>query len=251
MRLEPGLDARHLLVIGAGPGVGAAVARRFGREGFRATLVSRGEGLDVLAAGLRAEGVEVSQLLADVEDLDGFRSILRGLYSRQDAPAVLVYNASMLVPDGILTSTPEHLHEAYDVDVVGAIAAAQIAAPVLRAAGSGTILFTGGGFADFPLPAFATISLGKAALRAAATLLAAELGGDGVHAASVTIAGQVASGTAFDPDDIAELFWSAHSEGPDRWVAEYRFEAPPDEAHSASNGAWRAPPSARRGSSAL
>jgi NAD(P)-dependent dehydrogenase (short-subunit alcohol dehydrogenase family) len=225
MRPDSRVDPRHLLLIGAGPGVGAAVARRFGREGFRATLVSRGDRLDEIAAALREEGVRVSQLALDVRGLeDGYRSTLRALYGAPDAPAVLVYNASLLVPDGILTATVEHLREAYDVDVVGAVVAAQIAAPVLRAAGSGTILFTGGGFADYPVPAFATISMGKAALRAAATLVAAEVGAHGVHAASITIAGEVAPGTAFDPDDIAELFWTAHADGPDEWLAEYRFE---------------------------
>jgi NAD(P)-dependent dehydrogenase (short-subunit alcohol dehydrogenase family) len=223
MTPESRLDAQHLLLIGAGPGVGAAVARRFGREGFRATLTSRGEGSDV-AAGLREEGMSVSPLVSDVGDLDGYRATLSALYGASDAPGVLIYNASALVPDGILTSTVDHLRETYDVDVIGGVVAAQIAAPVMRAAGSGTILFTGGGFADYPVPAFATISLGKAALRAAATLLAAEVGGDGVHAASITIAGQVAPGTAFDPSNIAELFWTAHTDGPAEWLAEYRFE---------------------------
>jgi short-subunit dehydrogenase len=229
MNSDSRVDPRHLLLIGAGPGVGAAVARRFGREGFRATLISRGEGLDEVAAGLRDEGMSVSPIAADVAELEGgYTRTLRALYDAQGAPAVLVYNASLLAPDGILSSTVRYLRGAYDVDVIGAVVAAQIAAPVLRAAGSGTILFTGGGFADHPLPAFATISMGKAALRAAATLLAADLGGDGVHAASVTIVGQVAAGTAFDPNNIAELFWTAHTDGPERWLAEYRFEPPED-----------------------
>jgi NAD(P)-dependent dehydrogenase (short-subunit alcohol dehydrogenase family) len=227
------LDPHHLLLIGAGPGVGAAVARRFGREAFRATLISRGEGLDAVAAGLRDEGMDVSQFVLDVADLlNGYRTTLRALYEAPGAPAVLVYNASLLVPDRILTSTVEHLREAHDVDVIGAVVAAQIAAPVMRAAGSGTILFTGGGFADYPVPALATISMGKAALRAAATLVAAEVAGDGVHAASITIAGQVAPGTAFDPHNIAELFWTAHTHGPDEWSAEYRFEPTEEETSS-------------------
>jgi NAD(P)-dependent dehydrogenase (short-subunit alcohol dehydrogenase family) len=221
---DSAVDPEHLLLIGAGPGVGAAIARRFGREGFRATLISRSEGLDATAAGLRDEGMNVSPVVSDVADLDGYRATLRTLYEAPDAPGVLVYNASMLVPDGILTSTVEHLREANDIDVIGAVVAAQVAAPVLRAAGAGTILFTGGGFADNPLPPFATISMGKAALRVAATLVAAEVGGDGVHAASVTIVGQVAPGTAFDPNNIAELFWTAHTHGRDAWLVEYRFE---------------------------
>jgi NAD(P)-dependent dehydrogenase (short-subunit alcohol dehydrogenase family) len=228
--MTPGstVDPKHLLLIGAGPGVGAGIARRFGREGFRATLISRSEGLDATAASLRDEGMDVSPLVSDVADLEGYSATLRTLYKAPDAPGVLVYNASMLVPDGILTSTVEHLREANDIDVIGAIVAAQVAAPVLRAAGSGTILFTGGGFADNPLPPFATISMGKSALRAAATLVAAEVGGDGVHAASVTIVGQVAPGTAFDPNNIAELFWTAHTDGPDDWLVEYRFEPTQD-----------------------
>jgi NAD(P)-dependent dehydrogenase (short-subunit alcohol dehydrogenase family) len=235
------VDPQHLLLIGAGPGVGAAIARRFGREGFRATLISRGEGLDATAASLRDEGMDVSPLVSDVEDLEGYRATLRTLYEAPDAPGVLVYNASMLVPDGILTSTVEHLREAHDIDVIGAVVAAQIAAPVLRAAGSGTILFTGGGFADNPLTAFATISMGKAALRAAATLVAAEVGGDGVHAASVTIVGQVAPGTAFDPNNIAELFWTAHSDGRDEWLVEYRFEPTQEETRNGSNRQTESP----------
>jgi len=82
--------------------------------------------------------MSVSQLALDVANLDdGYRATLRALYEVPDAPAVLVYNASLLAPDGILTSTVEHLREAYDVDVIAAVVAAQIAAPVMRAAGSG------------------------------------------------------------------------------------------------------------------
>jgi NADP-dependent 3-hydroxy acid dehydrogenase YdfG len=129
-----------------------------------------------------------------------------------------------LAPDDILTSSVEHLHTAYDVDVLGGIVAAQVAAPTLRAAGAGTILFTGGGFADYPVPELASLSLGKAALRSAATLIAAGVASDGVQAASVTIMGQVVPGTAFDPNNIAEIFWRAHAASSNAWQTEYRFE---------------------------
>jgi hypothetical protein len=109
------------------------------------------------------------------------------------------------------------------VDVLGAVVAAQVAAPVLRTAGAGTLLFTSGGFADHPLPALASLSLGKAALRSAATLIAAGVKEDGIHGATVTIAGSVVPGTAFDPDKIAELFWTAHTDPADAWQTEYRF----------------------------
>jgi NAD(P)-dependent dehydrogenase (short-subunit alcohol dehydrogenase family) len=121
-----------------------------------------------------------------------------------------------------LSSTAAYLQTAYAVDVIGAIVIAQNAVPSMRAAGFGTILFTGGGFADHPVPALATISLGKAALRAAATILHADLEPDGIRAASLTIAGQIVAGTSFDPKRIAERYWEIVQSDGD-WQAEFRF----------------------------
>jgi NAD(P)-dependent dehydrogenase (short-subunit alcohol dehydrogenase family) len=217
------VDPRHLLLIGAGPGVGASVVRRFGREGFQSTLISRGETVDQLAAQLRGDGLEIEAVGADIEDLDGYRATLERIFHTPGAPGVTVYNAALPDPGEILDTTVERLRTAYDVDVIGAVIAGQVAAPVLRAAGTGTLLFTSGGFADHPLPALASLSMGKAAMRSAATLIAAGVQEDGVHAATITIAGTVVRGTAFDPDNIAELFWTAHTDPTDAWRTEYRF----------------------------
>ncbi len=219
---EP-VDPRHLLLIGAGPGVGAAVVRRFGREGFRSTLISRSATLDKLAPELRDGGLEIEAVPADIEDLESYRKTLEGIFSAPGAPGVVVYNAALPDPGEILDTTVERLRTAHDVDVLGAVVAAQVAAPVLRAAGGGTMLVTSGGFADNPVPALASLSMGKAGLRSAQTLIAAGVGEDGIHAATVTIAGQVKPGTDFDPDKIAELFWTAHTDPKDSWQTEYRF----------------------------
>jgi hypothetical protein len=64
-----------------------------------------------------------------------------------------------------------HLRAAYAVDVISAVVVAQVAARAMKAAGFGTMIVTGGAFADHPIPALATVSLGKAALRSAATML--------------------------------------------------------------------------------
>jgi hypothetical protein len=134
-----------------------------------------------------------------------------------------VYNAAVPDPGEILDTTVARLRTAYDVDVIGGVVAAQVAVPVLRTAGAGTLLFTSGGFADRPVSALASLSMGKAALRSAATLIAAGVREDGLHAATVTIVGSVVRGTAFDPDNIAEPFWTAHSDPADAWQTEYRF----------------------------
>src|SRR5581483_3824369 len=194
------VDPRHLLLIGAGPGVGAGIVRRFGREGFRSTLISRGPALEQLAPELRRAGLEIEAIATDIADLDRYRATLERIFAAPGAPGVAVYNAALPDPGEILDTTIERLRTAYTVDVVGAVVAAQVAAPVLRAAGTGTLLFTSGGFADQPVPALASLSIGKAALRSAATLIAAGLKEDGIHGATITIAGQVVPGTAFDPD---------------------------------------------------
>jgi NAD(P)-dependent dehydrogenase (short-subunit alcohol dehydrogenase family) len=216
------VDPNHLLLIGAGPGVGAGVVRRFGRAGFRSTLISRSGSVD-LASELRRGGLEVDATAVDIADLDAYRGALEGIFAGPGAPGVVVYNAALPDPGEILNATAERLRTAHDVDVIGAVVAAQVAAPVLRDAGGGTLLATSGGFADNPVPALATLSIGKAALRSAQTLIAAGVAADGIHAATITIDGAVTPGTDFDPDQIAELFWTAHTDPEAAWKTEYRF----------------------------
>src|ERR1700747_608043 len=217
------VDGRHLLLVGAGLGLGMAVARRFAVGGYRITLVARStEGLRDLAGTLADTGAEISTVAADASDPDSLGARMRELYAGSGAPGVIVYNAVMGAPDRLLSSSAAHLQAAYAVDVISAIVVVQVAAPAMRAAGFGTILVTGGGFADHPIPALATVSLGKAALRSAATMLGADLEPDGIRVATLTIAGQIVAGTSFDPERIAERYWEVvHGDGP--WQAEFRF----------------------------
>jgi short-subunit dehydrogenase len=217
------VDNRHLLLVGAGPGLGMAVAHRFASGGYRVTLVARDtDGLRDLADGLADTGARIDTIAADASDPDALGARMAKLYQEQGAPGLIVYNAVMGAPDTLLESSVEHLQTAYAVDVISAIVLTQVAAPVMRAAGSGTILVTGGGFADYPIPALATVSLGKAALRSAATMLGADLAADGIRVGTLTIMGQIVDGTPFDPENIAKRYWEVvHSDGP--WQPEFRF----------------------------
>ena len=217
------IDRSYLLLVGAGSGLGLAVARRFAVGGYRVTLLARKtDRLGELAQSLDDTGAEIDTIEADASDSDDLRARMTELYGSDGAPGVVIYNAVMGAPDQLMSSTAAHLQTAYTVDVIGAIVIAQVAAPAMRAAGFGTIVVTGGGFADHPIPALATVSLGKAALRAAATMLGADLGPDGIRVATLTIAGQIVAGTAFDPERIAERYWEVvQTDGP--WQAEFRF----------------------------
>jgi short-subunit dehydrogenase len=187
------------------------------------TLVARSKDrLGELASSLASTGAEINTIEADASNPEDFAARMTEVYRRDGAPGVVIYNAVMGTPDRLLHSTVAHLQQAYAVDVIGAIVVAQIAAPAMRAAGFGTIIVTGGGFADHPIPSLATVSLGKAALRSAATMLGADLAPDGIRVATLTIAGQIVAGTSFDPVRIAERYWKVvETDGP--WEAEFRF----------------------------
>ena len=77
-------------------------------------------------------------------------------------------------------------------------------------AGRGTILLTGG--MPEPVPDVVSLSLGKAGLRALATLLATQYAPSGVHVATVTVGGAVAPLGPLDPDEIAERYWRLHAQ---------------------------------------
>jgi short-subunit dehydrogenase len=218
-----GIDSRHLLLVGAGPGLGEAVARRFAQGGYRLTLVGRStDSLKGLADHLADTGADIETTVADASDPDDLAARLSALYRGNGAPGLIVYNAVMGAPDHLLSSSVDHLRTAYAVDVISAIVVTQVAAPAMQAAGFGTILMTGGGFADHPIPGLATVSLGKAALRSAATMLGADLKQDGIRVATLTIDGQIVADTAFAPERIAERYWDVvHSNEP--WQPEYRF----------------------------
>src|ERR1700748_1627652 len=99
------VDPHHLLLIGAGPGVGASVVRRFGREGFRSTLISRGGTLEQLADELRGDGLDIEAVAADIAELDDFRATLERIFGASGAPGVVVYNAALPDPGEILDTT--------------------------------------------------------------------------------------------------------------------------------------------------
>ncbi|MFC4909226.1 SDR family NAD(P)-dependent oxidoreductase [Actinomadura gamaensis] len=207
------------VVIGVGPGVGRAVARRFAAEGLPLALLARGEStLAAAAEALAPTGVPIATFQADAADRASLDAALDRALDRHGVPEVVVYNAALIRPDTLgELSVRGHL-DAWAVNVVGAINAAARLAPPMADAGGGSFLITGG--MPEPKPEYVSLSLGKAGVRTLVTLIDQQYGPSGVHAASVTIAGEVAPGTDFDPDDIAARYWDLHTQPRDRWQHE-------------------------------
>jgi len=211
-------------VVGAGPGVAYAVAKRFAVEGFAVVLLARrAESLEQMRAQLAADvpGAPVAIYTADAGDAIGLADALTKISRTQEAPSVLVYNAAALHEGKPSEMDADTLGADLRVNVVGALAAAKAVLPGMRERGAGTILFTGGGLALYPSAGYASLSIGKAGLRALALTLHEELKPEGIHVATVTIAGGVETGTHFDPELIAGEYWRLHAQSPpDSWEAE-------------------------------
>ena len=219
------------VVVGAGPGLGAALAQRFADGGYRVALLGRNiDRLDQLTeslTGAGSNGRDAIAIAADAGDEESLRTGLDEVSAIWDTPQVLLYNAAVLETGGPLQLSADALLAHAKVDYVGALTAARYLAPAMldraRCGGRATLLFTGGGLADQPAAAATALSVGKAALRALVSCLAQELTPQGVQAASVTIRGTIQPGTAFDPAAIAERYWAWHGADPTDWQPEYAF----------------------------
>lgn len=211
-------------IVGYGSGNGQGIARAFGRAGFSLGLLARSP--DKLAgplAELRAAGHSAELVAADAGDQESLLAGLGTIRDRLGDAEVLVYNAvafRMALPTAI---TADDLVADFQTNVVGALVAAKFVLPAMKARRSGSVLFTGGGWALYPSAAVASTAIGKAGLRHLALVLAEELQGSGVRSGTVTIMGQVAAGTAFDPDLIGAAFVAAHQKPLDHFEPEVQF----------------------------
>jgi short-subunit dehydrogenase len=197
----------HLVVVGAGPGISAATARRFGREGYAVGLVARSEeGLTELGSALREDGVRVEWTSADSGDPPSLAGAVRALADALGPVDVLLYNVSAGRQTTVPDLLPEDLLADLSAGVVGLQAAVRAVLPGMRERGAGTVLATGSGSADRPITSMATLGVQKAALRALVEVQARALAPEGIHVATVTVRGFVGEDRQIHPDLVAELY---------------------------------------------
>jgi NADP-dependent 3-hydroxy acid dehydrogenase YdfG len=207
------------VVLGAGAGIGRAVAARFSRGGMPVTAVARGRAtLDAVTDAIGPDAAELLAITADVADEDSLRAALDEAVARFGVPDVVVYNAALVRADAPGELGTAGQLEAWSVNVLGALTAAAHVLPAMAERGSGTFLITGG--MPEPKAQYVSLSLGKAGVRALAAMLDERFGPSGVHVATVTVAGPVAPDGAWDPDDVAEHYWRLHHQPREVWTHE-------------------------------
>jgi NAD(P)-dependent dehydrogenase (short-subunit alcohol dehydrogenase family) len=227
------MNGKTAAILGVGPGLGAAVARRFAREGFAVALMARRE---QSVAGVQEEiegaGGRALPVSADATDPASVAAAFDEVRSNLGAPEIFVYNAGAFQMGGILDLSPEKFDECFKANCAGAFYAAQQVLPAMVDGGRGTVLLTGATAALRGGARFSALAVGKFGLRALAQSMAREFGPQGIHVAHVVVDGQIDTPrvremspdredhTMLSPDAIAETYWQLHSQDRTAWTLE-------------------------------
>ncbi|MGZ0712706.1 SDR family NAD(P)-dependent oxidoreductase (plasmid) [Coraliomargarita sp. W4R53] len=210
-----------IAIVGAGPGLGAAVARRFGREGFSIALISRNQSkLDALASELAADGFTVRGYGADVLIPTELEDALARAATDLGPITALQYSPlpSRAYLKPVLEMTPELAAEALSFSALGLIHAVRAVLPAMRQAASGSVILINGGTSVKARSDFSGTSVAFPAESAYGEMLHDALEGEGIRVAQLVIPGgipklQLPNGI----DDVADRIWHLHNaDGPFR-----------------------------------
>ncbi|WP_344653332.1 SDR family NAD(P)-dependent oxidoreductase [Cryptosporangium japonicum] len=215
---------KPVLIVGAGPGLGLSIARRFGRDGHPVALIARNQDrLDGYVASLRGDGITAVAVAADVTDPGRTRAAVTTVTDRLGPIGTLYYGPGAADPTAhpapIQQTEPHHLDEAIRALVRPALDLTGLVLPGMVERGDGTLLYVTGLGAVVPIPMLGALAPASAALRTYALTLNASLTDTGVYAGTLVIGGLIERGdihrhavAAFgadglptlDPDELAD-----------------------------------------------
>ncbi|KAG0647760.1 Cytochrome P450 monooxygenase FUS8 [Hyphodiscus hymeniophilus] len=243
-----------IAVVGAGPGIGEAVARRFVAEGYVVALLARTEDkLQTMGKGIDADFGSgsarhyITDLRVEAQVISSFQSIRNELGPVQ----VLVYNAGARRVNGrsVLDTTTEEFEGFTRINLFGAFWASKCVLPDMLAAEKGTIIFTGATGSLRGMPGLSSFSPGKFGLRSLAQVITREYQGKGIHTAHLIIDGPVDGKLIggvrrrqwqregakeileeidmhlMQPNDLAQIYWYLHTQPRSAWTQELDVRA--------------------------
>ncbi|MEO7125224.1 MAG: SDR family NAD(P)-dependent oxidoreductase [Nakamurella sp.] len=197
-----------VLIVGAGPRLGAALARAIGAGTRRVGLIARSTNtIEELATSLRTEGISAFGEAVDVSDAAELTDAIDRLSGQTGPFDVAIHNVSVWREAGVGTLTAEDLLADVAAGAASLVTIVNAVAPGMMQRGAGTIITTGSGAADEPTAGAPSLAVQKAALRVLTRGYAAELKDIGVHCATVTITGALDS-PGFAVADIADVYAS-------------------------------------------
>jgi NAD(P)-dependent dehydrogenase (short-subunit alcohol dehydrogenase family) len=231
-------ESRVALVIGAGPGLGASICRRFGREGYTICGVRRrhSEELETLCEEIAAEGGTARGFELDARREEQVVELFEGIEQELGPIDVAVFNPGANINIPIREMESRKFFKVWEMACFAGFLVAREAARRMVPRGRGSILFTGATASVRGGAGFAAFASAKHGLRALAQSMARELGPQGVHVGHILIDGAIEGefirstfGDALDqrgpdailsPDDIAEAYWSVHQQPRSAWTFE-------------------------------
>ena len=226
---QPGVT----IVVGVGPGLGAALVRRFAQGGHAVAMVARSrEFMDGLAAELKTAGGRTLAVTADVGDAAQIGRAFDAVRSKLGAPEMLLYNAGSGMWGTITEITPEQYEESWRTNAYGAFLCAKEAVSDMIKNKRGVMLFTGATAGIKAGPKSAAFGPAKFAVRGLAQSLARDLGPRGIHVAYVNVDGiidiphirsrmsSLKDEDVLKPAAIAEAYWHLANQDPSAWTQE-------------------------------
>jgi NADP-dependent 3-hydroxy acid dehydrogenase YdfG len=208
-----------IAIIGAGTGLGLAVARRFGREGHAVALIARNRTrLDELTAALSNEGITAQGFTADVRDTVSLETALEQAATSLGPIEVLQYSPvpakDFMRP--VLETAAADLVGPVEFSIYGPVTAANQVIPGMRALGRGTVFFVNGASAVRPSGTVTGTSIAFAGESAYAQLLHDALAPEGIHVGQLIIPLGIGGGDpAHEPAALADTLWHIHTDRTD------------------------------------
>jgi NAD(P)-dependent dehydrogenase (short-subunit alcohol dehydrogenase family) len=219
------MNYKSALIVGAGSGLSASLARAFAKAGMKVALAARTT--DKLAALAKETGAKT--YACDASDGAQVDKLFAAL-DAAGAPDVVVYNASYRARGPFVELDPPEVAKAIHVSAFGAFLVAQAAVKRMLPKGQGAILFTGASASVKGYAQSAPFAMAKFALRGLAQSMARELSPQGIHVAHFVIDGGIASerrpmpadkpDSLLDPDAIAQSYLHVLQQPRSAWTQE-------------------------------
>ena len=220
------------VVVGVGPGLGAALARRFAAEYSVALIARKADYLAQLAAEINSHGGHALPFPANVADAASIDSAFAAIRAQLGDPDALLYNAAMRPFGRLMETKPSTFENTWRVNAMGAFLCAQQVVPAMLKAGRGVILFTGATAGVKPFPTSAAFGPAKFAMRGLAQVMARDLGPQGIHVAYINVDGPIdmpfirqlrpdaKEEDLLKPAAIAETYWHLAHQDRSAWTRE-------------------------------
>lgn len=203
-------------LIGAGPGLGLAAARSFGKAGHTVALLARDRvHLDDLVAALDGDGIKARGYTADVLDADALTDALHAAAEDLGPIEILQYSpvprADFMKP--VLETTAADLDAPLAFSVKAPATCVNTVLPGMRTLGRGSLLFVNGGSAVRPKGTVAGTSIAFAGESAYAQILHTALAPENIHVAQLIVPGAISPDSATcSPEKLAELLYTLHTD---------------------------------------